>query len=192
MTESFITHDTTQVQMSPQQLSQLITTVAAALRQTTSPLTAEQQTVALQFRLLRNGLGRFSSVSEGFDQALIRVDQVHDGARSVLVFHDPIPDAARAMVLVVGSRRVAEQLPGVDGDGRHRHGLGGGLEQVVERVELLDQLEVPIAVGVPRQLHVRDQVGDPFSEPVGVVVAQDPLEQPARYAKPRQSKTPES
>ena len=49
--------------MDQQQFTQLMASVAAALRQTTTPLTADQQTVALQFRLLRNGLGRFASAS---------------------------------------------------------------------------------------------------------------------------------
>ena len=166
VTESLSTQDTTQVEMSSQQFSQLITTVAAALRQTSAPLTPDQQTVALQFRLLRNGLGRFSSASEAFDRALLRVDQVHEGGRSELVFHDPIPGDARTMVLVVDSRRVPQQLPSLREYGLHGHGLGDELVRVVERVELLDQLGAPIAAGVPVQVTVQTSSGDPFLDAV--------------------------
>ena len=140
------------------QFAQLMTTVATALRQTTPPpptstaLTTDQQAVALQYRLLRNGLGRFSSVSEAFDRALIRMEQVQYQGWSELLFLDPIPAAARSMVLVVESERVPGELPGYLENGRRVYRVEGESDmKVIELVEFLDQFDVPIAAGVPVQ-----------------------------------------
>lgn len=162
----------TQLRMDQRQFAQLMTTMADALRQTTTPLSTDQQAVALQFRLLRNGLGHFESASEAFDRALIRIDEVHHGGRIELVFHDPIPRAARSMVLVIGSRRVQRPLPGPRKYGLYGHALGGDLGQLaVELVELLDQFEVPVAAGVPSL--VQGRPGDDYTESVLEVIAQE-------------------
>lgn len=147
--------------MDKEQFAQLMTTVVAALRQTAAPLSPSQQTVALQFRLLRNGLGRFRSASEAFDRALIRIDQIRYQNWVELVIHDPIPPDARSMVLVIDSDRIRLTLPGYMGDGKYVHRFGGDSSTgLVELVEFLDQFEVAIAAGVPRQLQ------DSFQEEV--------------------------
>jgi hypothetical protein len=151
--------------MDQQQFAQLMTTVAAALRQTTAPLTAEQQAVALQFQLLRNGLGRFRSASEAFDRALIRVDQVQYPGGSELVFHDRIPRDARSMVLTVDSRRAPRELPASRDDGILWHRVDRDeVIRIVELVEFLDRFDVPIAAGVPLQVQGWGEDRDPVSD----------------------------
>lgn len=141
------------LRMDQQQFTQLMTSVAAAMRQTTTPLSREQQTVELQFRLLRNGLGRFASASEGPDRVLIRMDQIQYRGGSELVLHDPLPDGARSMVLTVDSSRAPRGLPETREDGICWHQVDSDqVTRVVELVEFLDQFDVPIAAGVPLQV----------------------------------------
>ena len=142
-----------QLSMDQQQFTQLMASVAAALRQTTTPLTADQQTVALQFRLLRNGLGRFASASESPDRVLIRMDQIQYPGGSDLVFRDPIPPDAVSMVLTVDSSRASGDLPATGDDGMFSYEVDREREtKVVELVEFLDKFDVPIAAGVPLQV----------------------------------------
>ena len=147
-------------------LTTVATTVATALRQpppppqTASSLTKEQQAVALHYRLLRNGLGRFQTASEAPDHILLRVDQVQHYDSSELVFHDPIPDDAAFMVLVVDSQRETRPLAGsVD-----RWRFGSDVQRVVELVEFLDESKTLIAAGVP--LQVQGDARNRYPEPV--------------------------
>lgn len=131
-------------------LTTVATTVATALRQppsrprTSTSLTKEQQAVALHYRLLRNGLGRFQTASEAPDHILVRVDQVQHYDSSELVFHDPLPRDARSMVLLIESQRETRPL---DGSVDQRR-VGGD----VDLVEFLDESDVVIAAGVPLQV----------------------------------------
>lgn len=169
--------------MNEQQFTQLITTVAAALRQTSAPLSADQQAVAFQFRLLRNGLGRFESASEKLDRALIRVDQIQYEGGSLLEFHDPIPPGARSMVLTVDSRRATDQLPASRDDGSYWHPVDSDqVTRVVELVEFLDQFDIPVAAGVPVQ--VQRGTWNPDS----LLTASEPASASPRYSRIRPPK----
>jgi hypothetical protein len=141
----------TSAAMSERQFAQLMTTVATALHQPAAPLSTEQQQVALQFRLLRNGLGRFQSASESFDRALLRIEQIQHDDAIELVSRDPIPREAHSMILVIDSHRIRHERPGLPTDGRWHH-MVGGVREVVELVEFLDQFDVPIAAGIPVQI----------------------------------------
>ncbi len=181
MTEYLATDvGSTRLGMNDRQFAELVTTVATALRQTSTPLDPDQQEVELRFRLLRSGLGNFYSASEGFDRALIRIDQVHYDGWIQLVIHDPIPDKTRWMVLFIGEERIYLDVPGASDDGRRHHRIEGDVaDKVVDLVKFLDLAEVTLAVGIPVQIHGRYGDRSPRSE----FSANDPNPTPSRTSR---------
>jgi hypothetical protein len=136
---------TQQLSVNGDQLEDLVSRLVAAVRQTGPPLSRSQQDGVLRFRLLRNGLGRFHSPSEGYDRSLIRMRQIWYGDDSRLVIDDPLPSEVYSMVVVVDSdRRPTNEVP-TRGDEVPTYGF-------IELVEFLDRLGVPVAAGVPVQL----------------------------------------
>lgn len=182
---------TPQLIMTEGQLETLMSRLAGAFRQPPAPQSPGQQAVALQYRLLRNGLGRFQSASEAFDRALIRIDQFqHDESSIDLVFLDPLPDDASSMVLLINSQRIPRGLPSSGRDGiRYAQIECDPATTVVQLVEFLDQSGVPIAAGVPVKIQRQSDYERAYFDGAdnGLSVAEE-----ARRNAPATTRTPKS
>lgn len=171
-----------QISMSEEQFQRLLRTVtstvagqAATLNQTADAMTPEQKLVGLQYRALRNGLGRVTTSSEGSNRTLIRIVQNFYRDGSELDFPDPIPDAAASLMLTINERRVPMDLPKRGSDGR----LIVVLTELkpdtpVRLVEFLDVGNSPIAIGVPSRGEVDHRRG--VAEAVTDALVEDVLE----------------
>jgi hypothetical protein len=131
----------------------LANALSAVLRPQT-PLDPGQQRVALQYRLIRNGLGNYGGHGDtGGDTALVRLNQTVVNGRIWLAFEDPLPFATARLVVYSGAPpRQIDTIPISDPtvSGVWVWEGKGSLAPIV-RVDVLDRGGAPIAAGVPTQ-----------------------------------------
>jgi hypothetical protein len=135
------------------QVFAIATAIANALRQQ-DPLTPDQQRVALQYRMIRNGLGNYGGHGDaGNDVAVIRMTQTVVNRRvSRLTFEDPLPVNASQLTLYVRARdqKIVVTLKSIDPQNRSYVVLDDpDDDERIERVDVLDRLGAPIAAGAP-------------------------------------------
>jgi hypothetical protein len=124
--------------MNDMTVQDLANVLGAVLRPQT-PLNPDQQRVALQYRLIRNGLGNYGGRGDaGGDVALIRLTQTVMTGRIWLAFEDPLPVTAAQLVAYAGDP--PKQI--------HTIPISDPTVGVV-RVDVLDRDGAPIAAGVP-------------------------------------------
>jgi hypothetical protein len=139
--------------MSAQELANALGTVLRPQPQ--DPLSREQHQAALQYRLIRNGLGNFGGHGDaGGDIALIRMTQTVTDDRIRLTFQDALPLASSELAVYAGT---PPKLVDTIKITRARADSYWVCEHTAElkpivRVEVLDQGGAPIAAGVPSEV----------------------------------------
>jgi hypothetical protein len=157
----------------------LVDALGAVLRPQT-PLDPNQQRVALQYRLIRNGLGNYGGHGDaGGDAALIRMTQTVMNGRIWLAFDDPLPATTARLVAYAGAP--PKQIDSIPISDPTAAGVwvceGRGVLVPIVRVDLLDRGGAPIAAGVPTQrcLSVLEMTQTVANSRVSRLTFDDPL-----------------
>jgi hypothetical protein len=139
--------------MSAQEFAKALATVLT----TQDPLSPGQQQAALQYRLIRNGLGNYGGHGDaGGDLALIRMTQTLLPDRVRLTLQDALPRAASQLALYAGIRPQLIETVWITGRRTGSYWVCQNTLDVqpIVRVEVLDQAGAPIAAGVPTEVAI--------------------------------------
>lgn len=137
--------------MSAQELANALATVLRPQ----DPLSPGQQQAALQYRLIRNGLGNYGGHGDaGGDVALIRMTQTAADNRIRLTLQDTLPRSASQLAVYVGTPPQLVEMLKVSGSQPNSYWVGENTpeDRPIVRVDVLDQAGAPIAAGVPTEV----------------------------------------
>lgn len=141
--------------MSAQELANALATVLRPQ----DPLSPGQQQAALQYRLIRNGLGNYGGHGDaGGDVALIRMTQTLVFDRIRLTLQDALPRSASQLALYVGTPPQLVETVKIIGPQTGSYWVCEHTPDVkpIVRVDVIDQVGAPVAAGVPTEVAIAE------------------------------------